>query len=482
MAAEQTGFIIISLSGGRFDALLYKGEDLRELSRQAAAADLQRILEDYPDSRVERVVTSVPPERIRDLERQAEARGFRRERSLTSFWRLDARKPDKRRECFERLSKADAVENVYFEMAGSDPLVDSTDDVFAIQQRHLDPAPVGIDARWAWTQPHGSGAFVGFVDLEQGWNLSHEDLPAIAPMPGVPQDINLNPGSVRHGTGVMGISVGVDNKLGIIGAAPTPAWAGVASHFRAADGTSGHVADALTAVLASGMLSPGDVVLIEWQDDDNRPAEADPAVWTAIDLATALGMIVIEAAGNGNLDLDSVPGLNRSNPTTFKDSRAIIVGGSHSALDPTGVGHDRWMLTPPPPPPIPPLGSNWGSRLDCYAYGENVVTAGETPNPPGLLGGTGPDDSYRSDFAGTSAAAAIVAGAALVVQGMHKAAKGAPLDSLAMRTALSTFGTPQGPQTAAQNIGVMPDLKKIAGALDLVEDRPEPPRNLRILG
>jgi serine protease len=371
----------------------------------------------------------------------------------------------------ERLTKIDSVARAYLEMSGSDPLVDSTDDVFAIQQRHLDAAPVGIDARWAWTQPHGSGASVGFVDLEQGWNFRHEDLPAIVRVPGVPQDVNPNPPSVRHGTGVLGIAVGVDNKVGIIGAAPTPAWATVASHFRAADGTSDHVADALTAVLNSGVLSAGDVILIEWQDAMNQPAEAVPLVWDAIELATALGYIVIEAAGNGNVDLDAVPEFNPHDPG-FDDSRAIIVGGSLSALDATGVGHDRWV-TPGP-------GSNFGLRVDCYAYAENVVTAGPTPNPPALLAGTGPNDSYRSDFGGTSAAAAIVAGAAVVLQGMHKAVTGTPLDPVNMRKALSTFGTPQGPGTAAQKIGVMPDLRKIAGVLDLVRSVPSAPTNLRI--
>ena len=471
MAGEPTGFIIVGLPP-RFDALVEKN-DLRELARESGASDLTRILEDYPEYAAERVIASVPGRRIKELERRAAEQGFRRERSLTSYWRIDARKPERRQQCFERLSRSDSVERAYLEMTGSDPLVDPTDDVFAIQQQHLHPAPVGIDARWAWTQQHGSGALVGFVDLEQGWNFSHEDLPAMAPMPGVPQDIN--PASVRHGTGVLGISVGVDNKLGIIGAAPTPAWASVASHFRAADGTSGHVADALTAVLASGVLSTGDVVLIEWQDDQNRPPEADPVVWTAIDLATALGLIVIEPAGNGNLDLDGVPELNRSNPATFLDSRAIIVGGSQSALDPTGIGHDRWVLSTPGP------GSNWGSRVDCYAYAENVVTAGETPNPGGLLGGTGPNDSYRRDFGGTSAAAAIVAGAALLVQGMHKGMREAPLDPVAMRNLLSTFGTPQGPGTAAENLGVMPNLKRIAMELDRVRaPAPSAPTNLRI--
>ena len=75
------------------------------------------------------------------------------------------------------------------------------------------------------------GASVGFVDLEQGWTLTHEDLPAIALLPGVSQDVNATPR--RHGTAVMGIAAGVDNTKGIIGIAPTPAWVSVASHFRA---------------------------------------------------------------------------------------------------------------------------------------------------------------------------------------------------------------------------------------------------------
>ncbi len=469
MAGEPTGFIIVELPA-RLDAFFGK-DDLRELARAAGASDLAQVLENHPEYPAERVVTSVPAGRIKDLERRAEERGFKRTRSLTWYWRIDARKPDRRQEMLERLTKIDSVGRAYLEMAGSDPLVDASDDVFAIQQRHLDAAPVGIDARWAWTQPHGSGASVGFVDLEQGWNFSHEDLPAIVRVPGVPQDVNPNPQSVRHGTGVLGITVGVDNKVGIIGAAPTPAWASVASHFRAADGTSDHVADALTAVLNSGVLSVGDVILIEWQDAKNQPAEAVPFVWDAIELATALGYIVIEAAGNGNVDLDAVPEFNPHDPV-FGDSRAIIVGGSLSALDATGVGHDRWV-TPGP-------GSNFGSRVNCYAYAENVVTAGPTPNPPALLGGTGPNDSYRSDFGGTSAAAAIVAGAAVVLQGMHKAVNGTPLDPVNMRKALSTIGTPQGPGTAAQAIGVMPDLRKIAGVLHLVRSVPSAPTNLRI--
>ena len=476
MPAVQTGFIILGLVPERLGTFVTPGENLRELASRAGAIDLVRILDDYPECRTERVVSSVPADRVRALEARAAERGYPRTRSLTSYWRLDARGIDNRQELLHRLSQTDSTAEAYLEVSGSDPLVDPADDMFAVQQLHLNAPPVGVDARWAWTQPHGSGASVGFVDLEQGWTLNHEDLPPIVKLPGVNQDVN--PASKAHGTGVVGIAVGVDNKLGIIGVAPTPAWASVASHYRAIDGTNGHVADAIMSVMDSGALADGDVLLIEYQDGLNRPIETDPVVWNAIELATALGTVVLEAAGNGNVDLDTVPELNRMSPS-FRDSRAVIVGAGMSALDATGAAHDRWVH-----PAAPVVGSNFGSRVDCYAYGENVVTAGPGFTPAGVLAGTKPTNEYRSDFGGTSAAAAIVAGVALVLQGMHKAVTGAPLSPEKMRDVLSTHGTPQGTARPG-HIGVMPDIRRAARALSLPatgETPPSAPTHLRIQG
>jgi len=46
-------------------------------------------------------------------------------------------------------------------------------------EHFLDAAPHrAIDARWFWTQPDGDGAGMHFIDLEDGWLLGHEDLPA----------------------------------------------------------------------------------------------------------------------------------------------------------------------------------------------------------------------------------------------------------------------------------------------------------------
>ena len=51
--------------------------------------------------------------------------------------------------------------------------------------------------------------------------------------------------------------------------------------------------------------------------------------------------------------------------------------------------------------------ASFGSRIDCYAWGENVTTADGADNK-----------SYVNNFHGTSAASAIVAGAAILVQQM----------------------------------------------------------------
>jgi hypothetical protein len=66
-----------------------------------------------------------------------------------------------------------------------------------------------------------------------------------------------------------------------------------------------------------------------------------------------------------------------------------------------------------------------------------------------------------------------VAGAALALQGICKAAKNEPLTPAQMRSALSTLGTPQGTGTP-EHIGMMPDLRKAATGLSLVPAGPAP--------
>jgi hypothetical protein len=50
---------------------------------------------------------------------------------------------------------------------------------FVNEQGYLDAAPAGINARYAWLFPGGKGTDVRIIDVEQGWNFQHEDLPAV---------------------------------------------------------------------------------------------------------------------------------------------------------------------------------------------------------------------------------------------------------------------------------------------------------------
>jgi hypothetical protein len=100
--------------------------------------------------------------------------------------------------------------------------------------------------------------------------------------------------------------------------------------------------------------------------------------------------------------------------------------------------------------------SNFGTRVDCYAWGENVATLTSTQFAPF---GT---KRHTDQFNGTSSAAAIIAGAALAVQGVAIARTGMRLNALQMRQILSdpitgtkSFNFPKA------GIGVMPDLRKI---------------------
>ncbi len=462
MAEEYNGFIVLRVGAARFLPLLERGKDLGVLAREAGALELSRVLEDYPNCTTEPLVSSVAPSRLLEIEKVARDRGIRELPSLALYWRLDARKTHDHATLLERLARAADVEHVYQQLRVLDPAVNPADDTFSNQQLYLDAAPRGIDARWAWGQVNGAGESVAFVDLEQGWTLAHEDFPSIFALPGVVRDIN--PGHESHGTGVLGIVAGADNDRGIVGIAPHAPRVSVASHYRASNATEGHVADAIAAILASGQLAEGDVLLLEVQDGNNRPIETDHSVFIAIGNAIAMNIIVVEAAGNGNLDLDTVGALN-VNAREFTDSGAIVVGAGMSSLDPTRTGHDRWLLTPSPPPPFPQPGSNYGSRVDCYGYGENVVTTGPAVHSASALGpGTSATDQYRGDFGGTSAAAAIVAGAAIVLQGLYRSVTGGSLTPAQMRHVFRTIGTPQVGATS-EHIGLMPDLK--AAALSL---------------
>jgi serine protease len=309
---------------------------------------------------------------------------------------------------------------------------------FESSQGYLDPAPFGIDARYAWTVSGGKGQGVRIVDVEGAWNLAHEDLPALFHLP-ISQ--TSAPGDRAHGTAVLGEMIAPDNGYGVTGIAHE-ARGGAESYYN-----QGEAAAILNAAAAAG---PGGLVLLEMQSPgpatpnspcncssccDCVPVEYFSGNFEAIAQATANGAIVVEAAANGATDLDD-PVYSGRFDRAVRDSGAILVGASNSA--------DR----------APTCFSNYGSRIDVHGWGWDVTTLGY-----GNLSQVFGDDNqdYTSSFSGTSSASPIVAGAGAVLQGVALASGLGYLDSFEIRQILRTTGTPQAPD--ARQIGPLPDLR-----------------------
>jgi hypothetical protein len=346
---------------------------------------------------------------------------------------------------------AGVVEDAYTAGVPSDPVVGTTNPFFT-RQGYLTAAPRGIGIRVAWAEG-ADGTPSSFIDLEQGWLLTHEDLP---------QTIQLLAGTLRatsrpHGCAVLGVVLAIDNTVGVVGIAPGTT-AAVISYFdpRVVDGSPRvniNIADRIAT--ATTRIGLGDVLLLEVQVpgtvDGRRTviaAESERGIFDAIRLATAVNVSVVEAAGNGNAPLDNfVAGGQRVLQRGVRESGAIMVGSCRSS-----VPHARLAS------------SNFGTRVDCYAWGEDIVTTGNPTQPAANNAywlGPGADQL----FGGTSGASAIIAGVCLLVQHLKVIRDGAAtrLTSAEVRRIVSAAANGTASFALADQIGSMPDFAKIIG-------------------
>lgn len=316
---------------------------------------------------------------------------------------------------------------------------------FRSRQTYLEDSPSGVGARQAWTFEGGRGQRVNLVDLELGFHREHEDLRRVAKnAPLAPDD--------SHGTMSLGVCCADDNDFGITGIAPgAEPWFESVRNDEALEVEYPLASAAIWKWVER--LCPGDVILLELEGDyrysipgakgyltNTLPIERSPDVAAAIADAQKKSIYVVQAAGNGGLDL----GLFGLESWTG----AIMVG----AGDPET---HKWVE-----------GTNYGCRVDVQGWGRKVVSTASSKASATLSRGRGlkwRSQCYTQSFDGTSSATAMVAGIVACLSGIARAS-GVVLTPREMRDLLADGDTSY---TGDRNIGPVPDLEKAITSLQI---------------
>lgn len=343
------------------------------------------------------------------------------------------------------LNASDLVETAYFPPIPDIATISNTDAVetppYQTGQYYLEPAPTGVNAYYAWGVPGGRGENIKVIDIEGNWIQTHEDLH------GGVDDFHIagnrlnDPDWWNHGTAVLGEIAADSNSFGMTGIS-----------FEVDLGTVsiGSMSTASAINTAVNNSDTGDVILIELHapgpdaSGEGQDGYVCMEYWQenfdAILQASAMGRIIVEAAGNGSEDFDDVSLYGSLFDPAFRFSGAIIVGASYDNHYPAPF-------------------TNYGQRVDVHAFGTwDVYTLGY-----GDLYGSSADNYYTSSFAGTSSASPIITGSCAILQGVNKANHGRVLDHNEIRAFLTDYSTPQAASTKL--IGPLPDLQ---GSVDQI--------------
>jgi hypothetical protein len=290
----------------------------------------------------------------------------------------------------------------------------------------------GIRATTAWNQGN-RGQGITIVDIENDW-LNHEAYNNPTWLVGWAPSCK---GCNTHGAAAVGMLSAFNNNYGVVGIA-----GGATARVASANNSAGLDGNAYAVSAGTANTVIGDLILTEiahrryYTSEIYFPLEDDEATYNAIRTAVALGRVVVEGAGNSSTNLDDY-----DNFTTGREDSGAIIVGAGTATGRLPITGYNW-------------GSSYGSRVNVQGWGECIVTSGYSGE---LYSGGSPETSYTGRFGGTSGAAAMVAGAAALIQSHFISTRGSALNSFAMRHLLINTGTPQAGEFNI-HIGPLPDV------------------------
>ncbi|MBN1296428.1 S8 family serine peptidase [bacterium] len=308
----------------------------------------------------------------------------------------------------------------------------------------------------AWEYPWGRGTRVTVVDIESSCDRDHEELrhqltDPTAVIGGTPSGVSS---AVHHGTAVAGMLIAnAANSIGIDGICHE---SDMKLYFVS---NLSELPDAIDRSQAA--LNHGDILLIEmqvagpmWPGGETQfgmvPAEWDAMTRLAVTVACGVGRIVIEPAGNGSQNLDDLMYADVFGPDA-PDSGSIIVGAgrpdNRAPVSYTNTG-SRVSV------------QGWAERMNpcCQVWTTGYGNAPESPQEVHQL--------YTDRFSGTSAAAAMIAGAVACVQSAGLFRSGRVLDPVDLREVLIQTGTAQ---SGGLPIGPLPDVEAAILAIPFIE-------------
>ena len=281
-------------------------------------------------------------------------------------------------------------------------------------------AGLGMNVKSAWDRGiTGRGATVRHLDF--GVYRNHEDLKGnITVINSRPQHWDCD-----HGTASVGCISAIKNNSGVTGIAH-----GCHLYF--------YEIDDINLILRD--VSAGDIVSLDIQLSVRRglvPVIDSRHWWQKINAIVNKGAVVILAAGNGGLDLSRSSGALND----YGDSGSILVGACHHSSG-TRVGFSNYNHTTS-------LINSWGDwSVASTGYGD--------------LQNLGDERSYTKNYAGTSSATPLCAGALALIQSYAIQYRGIYLNSRQMRDLIIRTGYREG---TGSGIGYRPNVDAAIASL-----------------